>query len=501
MARTKLATRMTIHVALVLVAALGASGFLSIRAQRQTLVDEARRAALTAADAFEGTMRDFGAPHPWREIRRAARRAAAQPRVDRVRLIDADGLPRLGSDESSEGDLAPPGGEALPLDDAACAGCHGADPSPRPHLPADRRTHLDRDRRLIRAFAPIPNEPQCATCHADGRRVLGLIEVEAPMRPIDALVADSLDTTLLISAIATVVAAFLGGLALTRWLAKPVAALVEGTRRVAEGDLEHRIPGERNDELGLLCDAFNRMTERLKESRLLLLRSEKLSSLGKLAAGVAHEINNPLTGILSFAEDLKEDLPEDDPKQEDLDVIVRESLRCRNIVRRLLDFSRPEAPEFERVALNQVTRQSLALVSRQAGFQNVRVELLLEPELPFVYAEAGQLQQIVLNLLVNARDAVGRRGTITITSRSHSYGDRVELVIDDSGPGVPEELQEKIFEPFFSTKRDRGSGIGLGVSRSIAEAHGGHLLVARSPAGGARFRLILPTRRPDEPLP
>jgi two-component system NtrC family sensor kinase len=501
MARTKLATRMTIHVALVLVAALGASGFLSIRAQRQTLVDEARRAALTAADAFEGTMRDFGAPHPWREIRRAARRAAAQPRVDRCGSSTPTACLASAPTNRRRGISPPRGARRCPSTTRPAPAATARTPRPAPHLPADRRTHLDRDRRLIRAFAPIPNEPQCATCHADGRRVLGLIEVEAPMRPIDALVADSLDTTLLISAIATVVAAFLGGLALTRWLAKPVAALVEGTRRVAEGDLEHRIPGERNDELGLLCDAFNRMTERLKESRLLLLRSEKLSSLGKLAAGVAHEINNPLTGILSFAEDLKEDLPEDDPKQEDLDVIVRESLRCRNIVRRLLDFSRPEAPEFERVALNQVTRQSLALVSRQAGFQNVRVELLLEPELPFVYAEAGQLQQIVLNLLVNARDAVGRRGTITITSRSHSYGDRVELVIDDSGPGVPEELQEKIFEPFFSTKRDRGSGIGLGVSRSIAEAHGGHLLVARSPAGGARFRLILPTRRPDEPLP
>jgi two-component system, NtrC family, sensor kinase len=492
-ARTKLATRMTIHVALVLVAALGASGFLSIQFQRSTLMDEARLNAIWAADAFEGSLIDCPMPVSEKDIRPLTERATNQPRIDRVSLIGPRGEIRVTSDGLGEKTL-------VPITDRACAGCHEGRDVPATRLVNEDRVMIERDRRVLRAFAPIANESRCSSapgCHDPGTTVLGVIEVEAPLHPIDALVSDNVNNVLLISAIATVVAAFLGGLALSRWL-RPVVALVAGTRRIAEGDLEHRIDCDRTDELGTLCEAFNRMTSRLKETKLLLLRSDKLSSLGKLAAGVAHEINNPLMGILSFAEDLQDELPENDPRREDCEVIVREALRCRGIVRRLLDFARPEAPSFERVALNRVARQSLALVSKQAEFRNVRVDVLLEPELPPVGADANQLQQVVLNLLVNAGYAVGVRGRISIATHSLTGGDRVELVVDDTGKGVPEDLREKIFEPFFSTKKDRGTGIGLGVSRSITEAHGGHLLVADSPSGGARFRLVLPIYEPDE---
>jgi two-component system NtrC family sensor kinase len=489
-ARTKLATRMTIHVALVLVVALGVSGFLIIQAQRRTLTEEARLGAMWAADAFHAAFRDVEAPHDWPDVERTARRSSAQPRVDRVRLIGPTGQTVVASDGLGVGDL-------VPIEDASCTGCHEVGSAPRARLSSESRARIEPGRHAIRAFSAVHNDSGCGGtgCHDSGRKVLGIVEVVAPLRPINALISDSVDRTLLIAAVATVLAALIGGLVLGRWLQKPVKELVEGTRRVAEGDLDHTIECDRSDELGVLCEAFNRMTARLKETRLLLLRSEKLSSLGKLAAGVAHEINNPLTGILSFAEDLQEEIPKDSPLQDDCRVIVREALRCREIVRRLLDFSRPEAPSFERVALNGVTRQALKLVSKHARWQNVFLEVLLEPELPPVSGDAGQLQQIVINLLVNARDAVGKHGRVTVKSHSHSDGDRVELVVDDSGPGVPVELRDKIFEPFFSTKADRGTGIGLGVSRSIAETHGGHLLIADSPYGGARFRLILPTER------
>jgi len=487
MARAKLATRMSIQVALVLIVALGVSGFLVIRGQRRTLLKQARLEAEWSADAFGGALRDIPVPHVKADFERIARRAAAHPNVDRVRLLSTDGRVMFSSDGL--------GLDAkVPLTDAACTGCHLPDDVVREDFAPESRALIEHDRHSLRAFAAIEKGGRCSTseCHGVATPLLGIAEVEVPLRHVNALISESVDDTLLVSAIATVLAAVFGGLLLGRWLHRPVRELVEGTRRVAEGDLEHVIECERSDELGVLCQAFNRMTGRLKETKLLLLRTEKLSSLGKLAAGVAHEINNPLTGILSFAEDLQDELPSDSPLQDDCRVIVREALRCREIVRQLLDFSRPEAPSFERVALNRVTRQALALVSKTPRWQNITVEILLEPELPPVEADAGQLQQIVINLLVNARDAVGKRGTITVASHSHSDDDRVELLVDDSGPGVPEELREKIFEPFFSTKEDRGSGIGLGVSRSIAEAHGGHLLVARSPYGGARFRLILP---------
>ncbi len=226
-----------------------------------------------------------------------------------------------------------------------------------------------------------------------------------------------------------------------------------------------------------------------------LLQSTKLAAVGKLAAGVAHEINNPLTGVLAYAEDLLEDAAPDDPRRADYQVIVRETLRCREIVRGLLDFARQEEPRLEPVDLNEVARRTLSLVERLPRFHDIRMQRRLKREPLPVTADSRQLQQVLLNLIINASDAAGGRGRIVVASGRRRGDGRCWLGVRDSGPGVAAELRERIFEPFFSTKAT--AGLGLSVSWGIVERHGGVIEVDDAPDGGAEFRVILPPAGPD----
>ncbi|MDE3244618.1 MAG: HAMP domain-containing protein, partial [Acidobacteriota bacterium] len=279
---------------------------------------------------------------------------------------------------------------------------------------------------------------------------------------------------------------------------KPVTALLEGTRRVADGDLATTIPVMAQDELGDLATAFNQMTHRLADTQLQLAQADKLASVGRLAAGVAHEINNPLTGVLSYASLLKKRFESDAEAAEDLDVIIRETLRCRGIIRELLDFARPAPPSRKPTDLNEVARHAVAVVMNQLHVSHVKLALDLAEDLPLAYADANQIQQVVVNLLLNAEDAIGAAGgEIRLSSRAK--GGSVELNTEDNGQGIPSEDLPHLFEPFFSTKGTRGTGLGLAVTWGIVEGHGGTIQVQSEPGHGARFTVSLPVAPPLEP--
>ena len=227
-----------------------------------------------------------------------------------------------------------------------------------------------------------------------------------------------------------------------------------------------------------------------KELGEQLVQSTKLAAVGKLAAGVAHEINNPLTGVLAFAEDIREELKEDDPIRTDIDVIIRETLRCRNIVRNLLDFARQDVPKLEQVAPAQVVANALTLVRKLPQYQNIEIESTCEDDVPPIRGDAGQLQQVVLNLMVNAAEAMHGKGKITLAVAYERPIDRCVIAVEDTGPGIPENLIDKVFEPFFSTKET--NGLGLAVSWGIVERHRGTIEIDMADSGGAVFRILLP---------
>ncbi|MCK5741675.1 MAG: hypothetical protein KAH48_05615, partial [Chlorobi bacterium] len=226
-----------------------------------------------------------------------------------------------------------------------------------------------------------------------------------------------------------------------------------------------------------------------------LVQTEKLAAIGKLAAGVAHEINNPLTGILAFAEDLKEEYQESDFQFADLSVIVRETLRCRDIVRNLLDFSRQDKPNFEIRKPDDIVGSTLNLIEKLPQFKDINIQRCFGVDIPFISCDPKQLHQVLLNFLLNAADAMKSKGVICIRTAFESENNKCVISVEDDGPGIPEKMVDKIFEPFFSTKNT--NGLGLAVSWGIVERHGGIIEVDTAEKSGAIFRIVLPAIAAD----
>ncbi|MEJ2111138.1 MAG: PAS domain-containing protein [Acidobacteriota bacterium] len=246
----------------------------------------------------------------------------------------------------------------------------------------------------------------------------------------------------------------------------------------------------KNDPINI-CRVARNVTEPRRLQRELL-ESEKHAAVGKLAAGVAHELNNPLTGVLTFAEDLLEDLPETAESRDDIKVIMREALRCRQIVRDLLDFSRQGKTNRKVTPIKSVIQRTIKLVEKQAAFHNIQFEVDLGEQPPLIYADQNQLQQVLLNLIINARDAMEGKGIITVSARQPSNEGGIHIDIVDRGCGIDTENMRHIFEPFFTTKGDRGNGLGLAAVRSIVQEHGGSVTVDSKPGQGSRFSIHLP---------
>lgn len=246
---------------------------------------------------------------------------------------------------------------------------------------------------------------------------------------------------------------------------------------------------------GLFTDlrAMQRIEEDLEQTHRMLMQSEKMAGLGRLAAGVAHEINNPMSGIMLYANLVQEDLGADHPLASDLQTIVHEAERCKVIVADLLEFSHQTTYEMELVNLNDVINKTLTVLQHQPLFQNITIIRELTPELPPIYGNAIRLNQVVMNIIVNAVQAMEGKGQLRITSRTRANQDINEILIEDSGPGIDNDLLEKIFDPFFTTKAaGEGTGLGLSVSYAIVKEHKGSIRVTSSPETGTTFTLRFP---------
>jgi PAS domain S-box-containing protein len=235
------------------------------------------------------------------------------------------------------------------------------------------------------------------------------------------------------------------------------------------------------------------MRKELEDTHLQLVQSEKVASVGRMAAGVAHEINNPLAGILMYAEILRESLIDQKQDLEDIQEIIDQTLRCKNIVSELLEFSRQSVGKVSTIDLEDLVRKSLNLLVEQALFQDITVRVDIEPDLPRMAGDLGQLQQVFTNLFINAADAMDGKGSLEVRAWYLPERERFLITVSDTGPGIPEELRDKVFEIFFTTKPvGRGTGLGLSISKKIIELHGGDISFHSPPEGGTTFTLELP---------
>ena len=252
--------------------------------------------------------------------------------------------------------------------------------------------------------------------------------------------------------------------------------------------------------VGIFSDLRERLRIRreLEEAKIQLMQTEKIASIGRLAAGVAHEINNPLSGILLYADMLMKDLAQNAQWSADLQEIIDQTLRCKEIVTRLLEFSRQSVGQRVPFEVNSIITRSAELLARQSLFQDIEFVIDLQSDLPLITADPGQLQQVFTNLIINAGSAINGKGKIVITSRFDPECEEVSLQFADSGPGIPPDIVNKIFEPFFTTKQPgEGTGLGLSVVYGIIQQHGGNIEMKNSQLGGAIFSISLPLSCPD----
>jgi len=304
----------------------------------------------------------------------------------------------------------------------------------------------------------------------------------------------------LLLAAVLLIGAVLCGVAWAFKITGPMERLSRATRTIAGGDFDVRVNISARDELGDLATSFNKMAGGLKEreeelhdAHQQLVQSEKLAAFGQLGAGIAHEVKNPLAGILACAQMAAEEVQGGSQVHDDLKLIEKETRRCKSIIDNLLKFARQEKTEMTPTSVNEVIEDSIAIVRHQLEINEVRVEEVLLPDLPVIQGNANQLQQVFINLLINAQHAMqGTPGSMRVESRVAENG-AVEVWFTDTGPGIPEDVRVRIFEPFFTTKATGdGTGLGLSVSFGIIADHGGEIQVESEMGQGTTFIITLP---------
>ncbi len=523
--------KVSFYPALALLAALVLFSVLLIQHQRNELRAEAVRHVTQLSELLIRSTRYAMLQNQPEYVHRIIQDVARQNNIEKVRVFSKDGV-------IIDSTYAPELGMKVDRRAEGCFQCHRTD-QPVQRVPEGQRARefiAPGGKRMLASMEVIRNEPSCynAGCHvhSSAQSVLGVLDIVYSIDEIDRTMQRSVVAVVALLLGLVVVASLLLSLLVHRLIYVPLRDLQSGARRVAAGNLDEAIPVRSGDELGQLASSFNSMMAALKQSGRELrewnrtleakveertralrqaeaetVRGEKLASVGLLAAGVAHELNNPLTGILTFSSLLRKKVPDGSADAEDLDLVIRETKRSAAIIRRLLDFAREKAPEKKFTDLNRLIEDTVRIVENPAQLDDIAIELDLDRTLAPVWVDANMIEQVVMNMLVNARQAIERQGRITVRTRraarpmSPEPGaapvPMVEISITDTGCGIAAGDLQRIFDPFFSSKEvGQGTGLGLSVSHGIVRAHGGLIEVESRLGEGSTFRVYLPLEAP-----
>jgi two-component system, NtrC family, sensor kinase len=391
-------------------------------------------------------------------------------------------------------------------------------------------------RRRLNMLTPIPNEPSCsqAACHAHPAdvKVLGVLDVQLSLDSVDREVASMKFRVLLVTAVEIALISLFIIYFTRRFLTRPVEKLIDGTKAISQMELDKPLDimdsseeldelarsfdimrdrlrtamGELNEFTARLESKVEERTEQLKAAQKKLLHSDRLASLGQLSASVAHEINNPISGVLNLSMLLQRMLKPDgvppgriDEFRKYLTQVTNETARVGRIVSDLLAFSRRSKPQRMPADLNKIVRSTLSLVQHKLKLSNIEVDLHLDESLPAAHCDASQIQQVALNLVLNAAEATSAKPERRLRVETAPGTGVVVLTVSDNGEGIPPENLAKIFDPFFTTKSDgKGVGLGLAVSYGIVQAHGGDIEVRSVPGEGTTFTVMLPIEQPQQ---
>lgn len=370
-------------------------------------------------------------------------------------------------------------------------------------------TYADQHGEVLRMIKPIYNTAQCHTCHGHKTKVIGVLDVNYSLAETKRRMFE-VTKLFAFSTIATITfLSFSIAFVMFRLVRSPLNSMIEKMAKVEEGDLSVRIAHAAKDEVGRLTTSFNSMIERLEKAKNELdvyhfnqmERADRLASIGEMAAGIAHEIKNPLTGIASAITIINDDFSSSDPRKEILGEVLEQVKRLDKTVNDLLFFGRPTEPEPVCTDLNAVLRKTLLFASQHRGSKGGLIEkvLDLQDDIPPVYVDPKQIQQVFLNLILNAIQAMQSGGVLTIKTAlvQEPGGDFVIASISDTGQGIPEQILGKIFTPFFTTKA-QGTGLGLAICHKLVAQQGGVIRVESEDGKGTVFTIELPATSTDD---
>ena len=615
---SKIGLKLIVAVGIITIVIIGAFSYFSIQAQSDALLSQAEIQANKLSETIKNSTYSSMLQNKREEIHTIINAISQETSIREIRVLNKEGRIMF----SSQNDLI---GKMVDKQAESCYACHTAD-KPLERLPINERVRVYKihpdSSRILGVINPIYNDESCwnSDCHAHPKeqKVLGVLDVKMDLTDVDRQISNSEFRFIIFAIIAIVALSFIIGFFVRRWIGKPVKELVTATNQVSSGNLNYTIKSLGKDELGILAMSFNNMTKKLAEARMQLFQSDKMASLGRLAAGVAHEINNPLTGVLTYSSFLLKRTKGNPEVQEDLQVIVRETKRSREIVKSLLDFARQSVPKKQHADINEIIEQAISVINNQLSLKHIKLEKNLDPNLPQVTVDTNQVQQVFINLIVNASDAIEKDGGIIKISSSsislssfgiaqikravcpkrhdlmdneikidglptvkvkmksngeegfmnldpvygkhrHQFGieinrgksvqvscpkcstslinedkkcpecnsaifsfeilsqgmfeactnpdcgwekwaeeddagnkEFVEVKISDNGCGIEKEDLAKIFEPFYSTKGQTGTGLGLAVIWGIIDNHNGTINVDSEIGKGTTFKIRLP---------
>jgi len=614
----KIGFKLIVVVGIAAVLIIGVFSFYNIRSHSNALLAEVERHANQLSETVKHSTRYDMLLNQRDRIHTIINTIGKQPGIHDVRVLNKVGEIIYSSHEEDIGKMVDKKAES-------CYACHNAN-EPLQKLPIKDRTRVFKlaldSARVLGIISPIYNEASCweSDCHAHSKSqtVLGVLDVTISLQDVDEQISRG-EIDIVVFALSAVIAlSLLIGFFVKKFVDKPVKELLNATHEVGTGNLNYTIEDKRNDEFGMLAKSFNNMTQKLSEARIQLFQSDKMASLGRLAAGVAHEINNPLTGVLTYSSFLLKKTQNNPEINDDLKVIVRETKRSREIVKSLLDFARQSVPKKNLVNINEVIERSIIVIENQLSLNQVKLNKNLEKDLPQATLDSNQMQQVFINLLVNSSDAIGPNGgTINISTaqlklsplgithikkatcpkrhdlmdnevkidgmpsikikvysngnegyinldpvygRNHhqsnikidaskdfrfvcpkceislmvenkkcpecnapiysleipsqgnlegcitndcswqkweavdleGHKEYIEIKISDTGCGIAKENLSKIFEPFYSTKGQKGTGLGLAVIWGIVDNHNGTINVESELNKGTTFIIRLP---------
>ncbi len=520
-----LAHKLIVPIAATIALVAGVSGMLRVaaveRGLRETMIMGADQVSRGITSATWHAMLADNRQDAYDVMKTIAR----QPGISRIRIFNKEGRIMFSTVEERN--------HSVDKNAEACVLCHAsAQPLVRVETPSRARVfRTPEGARRLAMITPIYNEPACsnAACHAHpkSQSVLGVLDVALDLEPVDRQVREVKGRILLHTGVEILLISAFVIVLIGLFVTRPIHRLIEANAAVSRMDLDAPIEINSSREMWDLTRSFNAMRERLREAvdviqkgaqelevkvaerteqlrqaHQRLVQADRLASLGQLAASVAHEINNPLSGVLNFSALMSRILHDDgipagrvSEFKGYLQRVTEQTARAGRIVSDLLTFSRRSRPHRAPADLNAVVVTTLALVSHKLGLMNVKVEQALAPSLPLVPCDVSQVQQVVLNLVMNAAEATRGRGNgrVRVATDVDSQAEVAVLEIEDDGEGIARENLDHIFDPFFTTKEEgKGVGLGLAVVYGIVDSHGGEIEVASTPGQGTTFRVKLP---------